>query len=132
MWKEIGFSIIELLVVTAIFGILALIAIPQYSTYRQRGYTTMAAKDLRDIAAAEEQFFAKNGSYHPISHCALQDPSSRCEIKDLPGVMALSRGISLSISPLPNGFTGMARHVKSDTTCLWDSTKGGMLGCSKM
>ena len=132
MVKQLGFSIIEFLVVAAIVGILGLIAIPQYSTYQQRGYTTIAAKELREVAAAQEKHFAKSGSYQTISHCDSPDPASRCEISNLPGVTSLSRGITLSIATSPGGFTGTARHVKSDTTCRWDSTQGGMLGCAKL
>jgi prepilin-type N-terminal cleavage/methylation domain-containing protein len=129
--NEAGFSIVELLVVGAIFGILALIAVPQYSMYRERSYKTAAANDLRNIAAAQETYFAQNAKYYSLSSCSNVDALSQCEIAGLPGVDRLSKGINIKIEASPSGFKGEARHAKSDITCRWDSTQGGMLGCSR-
>ena len=60
---ESGFTLIELLVVVAIIGILAAIAIPQFSAYRKRGYEAALKSDLRNAATAEEAYFAQNNSY---------------------------------------------------------------------
>ena len=91
----------------------------------------MAANDLRNIAAAEEAFFANNAKYLPLANCEKTAPSSECKIDGLPGVSTLSKGVSVVISTTPASFKGEARHAKSNTVCRWDSAQGGMLGCTK-
>src|SRR3970040_433479 len=61
--KEEGFTLIELLIVVAIIAILAAIAIPQFSAYRQRGYNTAATSDLRTMRTSEEAMMADFNDY---------------------------------------------------------------------
>ncbi|MEW6668798.1 MAG: prepilin-type N-terminal cleavage/methylation domain-containing protein [Thermodesulfobacteriota bacterium] len=60
---ERGFTLIELMIVIAIIGILAAIAIPQFSAYRVRSYNSAANADLRNAATAQEAYFVDAQSY---------------------------------------------------------------------
>jgi prepilin-type N-terminal cleavage/methylation domain-containing protein len=61
--KESGFTLIELMIVIAIIGILAAIAIPQFSAYRKRSFNAAAEADLRNAATAQEAYFVDNQTY---------------------------------------------------------------------
>jgi len=63
MKSEKGFTLIELLIVVAIIGILAAIAIPQFSAYRQRAYNSAAQSDLKNTKTALESFYADYQQY---------------------------------------------------------------------
>jgi prepilin-type N-terminal cleavage/methylation domain-containing protein len=111
---EKGFTLIELLVVVAIIGILAAIAIPQFSAYRAQGFNARASSDLRNLATAEEAYFAANAAYTNST-----DSAVLTGFKQSPGV---------NITVVPNGttFTAQAYHTAGNKTFDWDSAQGGL------
>ncbi len=58
-----GFTLIELLVVIAIIGILAAVAIPQFGSYRRKGFDADAQANVRNMALAQEAYYLENNTY---------------------------------------------------------------------
>ena len=65
--NEKGFTLIELMIVIAIIGILAAIAIPQFNAYRARSYNAGALSDLRNIETAVEAYYVDFQHYPAVT-----------------------------------------------------------------
>ncbi len=120
MKREHGFTLIELLVVVAIIGVLAAIAIPQFSAYRQRAFDARAKSDIVALATAEEAYFVDKEIYVACADAAT------CKTT-LPGFVA-SNGVDIEgFVPDATYFTATAYHSKgAGITFNWDSSNGGL------
>jgi len=63
MARQIGFSLIELMIVVAVIGVLAAVAYPSYQQYITRTWRAAASACLTEMAQGMERRFTVNMSY---------------------------------------------------------------------
>jgi type IV pilus assembly protein PilE len=61
--RQRGFTLIEIMIVVAVVGILAMIAFPSYQDSVRKSRRAEAKSALSDLAARQEQFFNDNKTY---------------------------------------------------------------------
>jgi prepilin-type N-terminal cleavage/methylation domain-containing protein len=59
-----GFTLVEVMIVVALIGVLASVAVPGFITYQARTRRSEAYVNLNAVAQAEKAFYAVRGIYH--------------------------------------------------------------------
>jgi type IV pilus assembly protein PilA len=92
-----GFTLIELMIVIAIIGILAAIAIPQFAAYRVRGFNADAQTHVRNMATAMEAYFSDSQTYNAtVTQLASYGYTTVPGVTITPGGAATSYSITAS------------------------------------
>src|SRR3954463_8332934 len=92
-----GFTLIELLIVVVIIGILAAIAIPKFSSVKQKGYKTQAISDLTSLRTAEETFFTDSNRYGTLTE--INDKFSSTSGVGAPAIVPSTSYWSATLTP---------------------------------
>ena len=115
MLNRKGFTLIELLIVVVIIGILAAIAIPKFASTKEKAYLASMKSDLRNLATAQEGFFADNqvyrtGTANNLAGVAAPDA--------LLGNFTPSAGVTITYTATAGtGWSGHTVHTATARTC---------------
>jgi prepilin-type N-terminal cleavage/methylation domain-containing protein len=115
--KDQGFTLIELMIVTAIIAILAAIAIPQLSVHRTKSYNTSAVSDLKNAAIAQEAYYVDARQYtNDINKLTIN-----------PYNLSISQGVNVGISSANNQAYLMTAYHSAGNVTYTLSGPGGAI-----
>lgn len=80
-----GFTLVELMIVIAIIGILAAIAVPQFMMYRRKGFAAQLNSACRNAVTASMAYFIANPYADNLTSELLEN--GRLGYTDTPGVL---------------------------------------------
>ena len=102
-----GFTLLELVIITAIIGVLATTAVSQFSSYRAKSFNSAAESDLRNGATSQESFYLDNDTYSNAV-AGLQVP---------PYFLYISEGVNMTVAAADVvGYTMQAYHSNGTRT----------------
>ncbi|HBR21208.1 MAG TPA: hypothetical protein DD713_01355 [Nitrospiraceae bacterium] len=134
-----GFTLTELLIVVAIIGILATIAIPTYIGQQKRATRTEAYTNLETLRLLEEQYYAENGCYYSTGGTCTNSTTAMDTLAEIQAVLPGFRpgdeaslnftySIATAGSPAASTFTATAtgkagRRVEGDSFWINNSNQ---------
>lgn len=130
-----GFTLIELMIVVAIIGILAAVAIPQYQDYTMRAKLSNVAAGVGPIELAMGEYFQTNGTMPSVAQLASAGIQVKAT-KEATYSITQSGGTVGEITATLNAALGTnvpangtvifnAQPAVGDTLIKWSASAGG-------
>jgi type IV pilus assembly protein PilE len=132
-----GFTLVELMITVVVIGILASIALPNYTDYVRRGKAAEATSTLADLRVRMEQYFQDNRTYLDVSVAILAPCSPAAgTTKYFTYSCTTQTQNTYTISAAPaagQGMTGFAFSINESNvkTSTYDGTAGATCWLTK-
>ena len=124
--RHAGFTLIELLIVVVIIGILAAIAIPKFSSTREKAFLASMKSDLRNLATQQDIYHNTNYSYSTVA--------SDLGFVNSDGVIVTiseGTGAGWAATSAHSGFPGQSCELfNGSATPLGPATVEGQIACT--
>ncbi len=120
-----GFTLIELLIAVVIVGILAAVAVPQFTSTKERAFDAAAKSDIRNLMAAQEAYFFAKQAYKTSSVAAGGSADLDGDGTD---DFQASQNIALTATAYTDGYRITAKHSSSDHTWCVNSSAANATG----
>ena len=105
--KEHGFTLIELMIVVAIIGILAALALPKFASLVEKSREAATKGNLNAMTGAVAIYYGDNEGIFPDVLATSGDYSFSNYLENIPPVKATHSGIGSGIADSPSGTTVM-------------------------
>ena len=119
-----GFTLIEIVIVAAVIGTLAAVAVPMYAGSKDKAYVAAMKADLHIVALYEEQFAAENhGQYFSGTATPYAPVNNFTPSKDVTVTLTAFNILGSRLSD----WTAIAKHSQSSQSC---ELRGGTITCT--
>jgi len=119
-----GFTLIEIVIVAAVIGTLAAVAVPMYAGSKDKAYVAAMKADLHIVALYEEQFAAENhGQYFSGTATPDAPVNNFTPSKDVTVTLTAFNILGSRLSD----WTAIAKHSQSSQSC---ELRGGTITCT--